>query len=109
MMSIGRSLAVAALLGLFAPSSQAADPLAAYKAARAGAPADVATYMDRRAGCMHWAGEEPYDADRRAQINGNLAKLKCGTIDADEVALRRKYASQPSALAAIDLAKSGEY
>lgn len=108
MTSIG-ALGVAVLLGLSASSSQAADPLAAYKSARAGAPADVGIYMDRRAGCMHWAGEEPNDADRRAEINNAIADLKCAAIDADEAALRRKYASQPSALAAIDLAKSGEY
>jgi hypothetical protein len=46
------------------------------------------------------------DADRRAEINKAIADLKCAAIDADEAALRRKYASQPSALAAIDLAKA---
>ena len=106
MRRIARRIAALGLL-LIADSASAADPAASYKATRAAAPADVGGYMDRRAGCLHWASEEPYDADRRAQINGALTKLGCNTIDADEAALRQKYAGQPAALVAIDLAKNG--
>jgi hypothetical protein len=100
-------LVLAALLVSIGAVAWAADPMAAYNAARASAPADVAAYMERRVRCWHWSGEEPYDADRRKQIDDAMTKLKCDTIDADDAALRRKYAGSPSALAALDLVKNG--
>jgi len=54
-------------------------------------PRDVAAYIDRREGCNHWAGEEGYDAARRAEINRNVAALKCDRLDRDEARLLHRY------------------
>src|SRR5690349_17160540 len=36
---------------------------------------DVRDFLQRRQDCRHWAGEEGYDAARRAEINAAYAKL----------------------------------
>lgn len=61
-------------------------------------PTDVFDFVGRRAMCEHWSGEEGYDDDRRTRIAGALAELRCETLDADETALRAKYADQPRLL-----------
>jgi len=38
---------------------------------------DVRDFLQRRTDCNHWAGEEGYDAARRAEINAAYAKLRC--------------------------------
>ncbi|MFV0623186.1 hypothetical protein ACBY01_04125 [Sphingomonas sp. ac-8] len=65
-------------------------------------PRDVRRFVDRRAMCDHWSGEEPYDQARNAQILAALTRLRCETIDADEAKLRRRYAQDPAALRALD-------
>lgn len=79
-----------------------------FNAARKTAPAEIAAYMDRTEGCWHFAGEEPYDDARRAEINRALIELKCTTLKADGQALRRKYARSAPALAALDAAAALE-
>ena len=69
------------------------------------APGDVADYMQRRAGCNHWGGEDPYDAARRAEIHAAMTELRCSHVDADEKALRTKCATSPAAISAIDFVK----
>ncbi len=56
----------------------------------------VARYIDRREGCNHWAGEEGYDAARRAEIDRNIAALKCGRLDRDEQRLLHRYRHHPA-------------
>ena len=86
----------------------AADDLDAiikrYRTALKTAPPDVAAWMGRHFMCWHWGGEEPYNAERRAEIQKGVEEAKCDTIDAEEKALRRKHAGSPPALAAIDAA-----
>jgi len=62
---------------------------------------DLTDYAARRAGCNHWGGEEGTDAARRAEINRNMAALKCGQIDQDEAALLKRYSSNPQTLQQI--------
>lgn len=47
----------------------ARDPLAELTR---GLPRPVAAFIERIVYCEHWAGEEPYDAERRAEISAAL-------------------------------------
>lgn len=64
-------------------------------------PADILAWAGRRVGCDHWAGEEPYDADRAAMINEATARLNCEGLEADQAALVETYAGDEVALALI--------
>lgn len=75
-----------------------------FNAARKTVPADVGAYMDRAEGCWHFAGEEPYDAARRAEIDRALTELRCTRLKEDATALRRKYARSAPVLDALDAA-----
>ena len=59
-----------------------------------GLPTDVITLLKRVDGCDHFAGEEPYDEQRRIEILKALTKLKCARIDKDRDALLKKYKKQ---------------
>lgn len=59
-------------------------------------PQDVLDFVKRRTDCNHWAGEEGYDAARRAEINAAYTKLRCATLQADEVALKTRYSGNAS-------------
>lgn len=86
--------------GCAAPT-QARDP---QQAARA-LPREVQTFILRRDGCDHFRGEDPYDAERMAQISRQLTRLCTGT-DAELARLKRRYANHPAvqkALADYDL------
>lgn len=63
-------------------------------------PQEVTAFMVDRDGCDHFRGEEPYDAERRAYIAENVAELCTGT-DARLTLLRRRYAENPSVIAAL--------
>ena len=65
-------------------------------------PYDVRAHIDRQRNCNHWAGEEPYDADRRRQIAAAVRDLRCTRLEAEEHQLRRRYARVPAVLKAID-------
>src|SRR5207253_2731997 len=52
---------------------------------------DVRDFLQRRTDCQHWAGEEGYDAARRAEISAAYVKLRCATLEADEAALKTRY------------------
>jgi hypothetical protein len=69
--------------------------------ALAAAPRDVARYIDRRQGCNHWAGEEGYDAARRAEINKAIDDLRCTALDRDGRVLRQHYRHNPAVLRAL--------
>ena len=88
---MARSMIVlAALMVSLVPAVNAADPR------------DVADYVNRRLGCNHWADEDGYDAERRAQIGRAVAKLRCGSLDLDERALRYRYRHNPEVLRQIE-------
>jgi len=67
----------------------------------AAMPGDVTAYVDRRAQCFHWAGEEPYDEARSSQIAGAIKKLRCSALSYDDKALRHRYRHSPAALKAL--------
>jgi hypothetical protein len=64
--------------------------------ARPTLPADVRHVLKRREDCDHWLGEEPYDADRRREIERAVRKLRCDTLERDEARLRRRYVTHPA-------------
>ncbi len=66
---------------------------------------DVRDLLQRRTDCNHWAGEEGYDAARRAQINAAYEKLRCAALDADEAELLRRYGNHPSLRKALEAAR----
>ena len=78
-----------------------AAPPAKPAGAAAKSFADITAYAARRAGCNHWGGEEGTDAARRAEINRNMAALRCGQIDQDEAALLKRYSGNPQTLQQI--------
>jgi len=63
-------------------------------------PDEVARFISDREGCEHFAGEEPYDDERRAFINKNTQAL-CPGIDERLSALRVKYAGNPPVAAKL--------
>jgi hypothetical protein len=78
------------------------DPLADLKA---GHPADVRKLIDRLAGCTHWGGEEPYDAERKREISSAMKALRCDRLVKDEALARRRYAKHQRVLKALQQAK----
>ena len=55
-------------------------------------PFAVRDFLERRAGCNHWGGEEGYDAERAAQIAEAAHKLRCRQLDGAEKRIKRQYA-----------------
>ena len=62
------------------------------------APPDLRAVIERRLGCNHWGGEEPYDAERAAQINAAVVKLRCRALERDEARMRARHARHPARL-----------
>jgi len=91
-------------MGRFIPSGLLALLLTSVVAA-AWTPPDIAAYVERRKGCNHFGGEEPYDKARREEINRAVAKLSCNALDGDEKALLRRYRHAPAQLQQIRAAK----
>lgn len=67
---------------------------------------DVRDFLQRRTDCNHWAGEEGYDAARKAEINANYTKLRCAVLDADEQELKRRYGGNPALIKVLDAARA---
>ena len=103
--------AVAGAATLATPAMQAPPPQAAsddpppLAALRKGMPPDVSDFIRRAVVCNHWAGEEPYDEDRRAQINAAVQTLRCRALDADQAALRAKHAGHAEVLGRLKRAR----
>ena len=98
------SIVLAACQPAAEPAAPAA-PAEAAPAAEAAAPATpadpVAAFVERAETCMHFAGEEGYDAARRAELASAIAENRCEALPADAAALK---ASTPAAAAQIDAA-----
>jgi hypothetical protein len=69
-------------------------------------PTEVFDLAGRWALCGHWGGEEPYDAERRAQIDQAVEDLRCAALTADTTALKAKYADQPAIVAMLTRAEA---
>lgn len=61
-------------------------------------PADVFGWTQRSQSCAHWSGEEPYDEERRRQIEAAVAESRCDALGTELTGLRRKYADDPPVL-----------
>jgi hypothetical protein len=57
--------------------------------------ADFAAFLERAETCVHFAGEEPYDDARRAEIRAALTASRCAALEADARALREKHRGEP--------------
>lgn len=62
----------------------------------------VTRFVERAEMCGHWAGEEPYDEARRAEIDRALNDLRCTTITRDGEALKLSRRDRPEDLRRID-------
>jgi hypothetical protein len=69
-------------------------------------PDDVAGYLSRLIECHHWAGEEPYNEERRKEIQAAAEHLACDSIEADERSLRSKYQGNREVLEKLDTEKA---
>jgi len=67
----------------------------------------VTRFVERAEMCAHWAGEEPYDDARRAEIDRTLSELRCTTITRDGEALKLSRKDRPEDLRRIDEALAG--
>ena len=89
------SLASLALILLLSPEDPADEALRTRVEA---APRKVAKFIERRAGCNHFLGEEPYDAERAAELNRTIRELRCDRVESDERRLERSYRGRPDIL-----------
>ena len=67
----------------------------------------LARFIERAEMCEHFAGEEPYDDARRAEIDRNLSDLRCTTITRDGEALKISRRDRPEDVRRIDEALAG--
>ena len=74
-----------------------------------GQPTDVARHFDRLLTCQHFADEEAYDAARKREIDHGFKRYRCGLLDKDEAALRRKYRNNAPVLDRINAARRAFY
>jgi hypothetical protein len=72
-----------------------------------GQAGDIVTFIERRAECNHWGGEEgDNDKERAEHISQAVEKVRCGSLDADQQALERKYKDNRGVLDAIGKANA---
>ncbi|HEX8379353.1 MAG TPA: hypothetical protein VF619_02240 [Allosphingosinicella sp.] len=77
-----------ALILLLSPEDPAGQAL---RARVESAPRKVAAFIERRAGCNHFLGEEPYDRERAAELNRTIRELRCNRVERDQRRLERTY------------------
>ncbi|WP_076591850.1 hypothetical protein [Herminiimonas arsenitoxidans] len=64
-------------------------------------PADVARFIEKRDGCDHFRGEEPYDEERRKFLLDNITAL-CTGSDNKLAQLKKKYAGRPDVIGKLN-------
>ncbi len=96
------------MLSLIVSGPAAADYRSTMDALTKDLPADAKALVYRIVDCNHWLGEEPYDAERRKEIERAIAELGCGRLDRDEAALRQRYANRQRVIEAFDRAHKVE-
>lgn len=67
------------------------------RSAQPALPQDVQHYLDQRALCDHWAGEEPYDKQRARQIAQGVER-DCRGLDRLLQRLQHRYGSNPQVM-----------
>lgn len=71
--------------------------IASVPVSAASLPSDVQTFVAERENCDHFRGEEPYDAERKREIEAALDRY-CGGTDARLQGLKKKYRNAPAAV-----------
>jgi len=108
--SLGFGLAGLLAVGLaclpHAHANPPPDPLLRLKA---DMPAPVARLMDRMVECQHWAGEEPYDRQRRAEISRAVKRLRCDQLEQDESRITKQHADNPLVKQRLDAIRDGDW
>jgi len=74
--------------------------LCACHAGAANLPSEVEKFLELRASCDHWRGEEGYDKERQADIDWSICQ-SCPGTDADLAKLKKKYRSNAKVTAAL--------
>ena len=65
-------------------------------------PKSANAFIQRYSACYHYAGEFNGDGSARdAQLNRQMAKLRCDTIEKDTQQFRKKYAGNKKVMAAL--------
>ena len=82
-----------------------AEGSAEVKALKKDMPADVMQVIDRTVACNRWRGEEPTTKDQIERVNKQLTTWRCDTIDADQVALAKRYQNNYDIKARVQKAK----
>jgi hypothetical protein len=67
-------------------------------------PSDVVELIDRNQDCTHFAGEEPYNEERAAEIQKAMRQLKCASIEKEKEKLIKKYRGNGEIVKAIEFA-----
>ena len=85
-----------------ATAAQAPPPAADAAASQAAAalPPAIVAFRKQRDACDHFRGEEPYDKQRAAFLKAQLTKA-CKGSDRALAALRKRFAHDPEAIAAL--------
>ena len=77
------------------------DEAPGVRALQEGMPTEVRDFIRRAVNCNHWAGEEPYNEERRAQMSAAVSSLRCRELDTDQKELRSRYAKDSAVRARI--------
>jgi hypothetical protein len=91
----------AIVTSIFVVAAIGVEGCAGQVALRSNAPDDVAQFVERRQTCDHFRGEEPYSAERRAELEAASDKYCRGT-DRELAALRSKYRNNAGILKVLD-------
>ena len=84
------------------PASAPADaPAAAAESAGPALPADMQAQADHAEMCEHFAGEEPYDAARRKELEDAMKK-NCGPLEDAMPALQAAHGNDPALKPTLD-------
>ena len=96
------------LLAMAVATNAATNPYNTAKqkiAALRSLPPAVREFVERRAGCNHWAGEPPYDQERAAEIRSALSEGRCADLLKDEAALKRQYMTDRMVLNVLEASR----
>lgn len=91
----------APLIAAPAKPEPANDEAPGLRALQEGMPPEVRDFIRRAVNCNHWAGEEPYNEERRAQMAAAVSSLRCRELDSDQKELRTRHAKDAAVLARI--------
>lgn len=100
--SCGVSFAVTGISLAFGPEAPQGD----LPSIMARSP-EISELVERAEGCGHFAGEEPYDDARRAQIEAAVADLRCSSLSREAAFTRPRFEGSPEAQARLDRALEG--